>query len=447
MLIFLSFKVVPIEFLAGIYRNPFKGRAAQSTDPMISIQSQYRFVALSVTKVECSGAKLPYNYKSSFTNFYGPGVKRSFVMKTFLRQKYLGIEATLPSAGSLEECKTVHSDNAKGKGDNVLSASSSTNVETSNLDEAEKEKSEVYSSNMTEAMGAVLTYRHELGMNYNFVLPDLIVGSCLQNTADVDRLKDIGVGTVFCLQQNSDLEYFGVDISAIQEYAKECDGLQHIRAEIRDFDAFDLRMRLPTVVGKLLKSIRNGQGNTYIHCTAGLGRAPAVTLAYMFWVLGYKLDDANKMLQSVRPCFPKLDAIRSATADMLTDGSKQLITLKWKKGNCSSVEVSGLDIGWGQRMPLAYDEDQGCWLLQRELPEGHYEYKYIIDENWTYNTDELVTSRNKDGHVNNYIEVKSHHLDDEIRNLRQRLAREDADLTKDERQIICKRLEALADAD
>ena len=26
----------------------------------------------------------------------------------------------------------------------------------------------------------VLTYRHELGMNYNFIRPDLIVGSCLQ---------------------------------------------------------------------------------------------------------------------------------------------------------------------------------------------------------------------------------------------------------------------------
>lgn len=439
--------MVPIEFLEGICRNPWKGRGARPTDLMISIQSQYRSLVLPVSKLECSGAKFPYNYKSSFTNFYGRGLKRSFVMKTFLRQKYLGTEAQLHSAGSLDECKTVHSDNAKGKGDKVLSASSSTDVETSNLDEAEKEKSEVYSSNMTEAMGAVLTYRHELGMNYNFVLPDLIVGSCLQSPADVDRLKDIGVGTIFCLQQNSDLEYFGVDISSIQQHAKEYDELQHIRAEIRDFDAFDLRMRLPTVVGILLKSIRKGQGITYIHCTAGLGRAPAVTLAYMFWVLGYKLDDANKMLQSVRPCFPKLDAIRSATADMLTDGSKQLITLKWKKGKCSSVEVSGLDIGWGQRIPLAYDEDQGCWLLQRELPEGRYEYKYIIDENWTYSTDELVTPRNKDGHVNNYIEVTSHHLDDEIRNRRQQLMREDIDLTKEERQIICKRLEALADAD
>lgn len=34
--------------------------------------------------------------------------------------------------------------------------------------------------NWTISVNAALTYRHELGMNYAYVLPDLIVGSCLQ---------------------------------------------------------------------------------------------------------------------------------------------------------------------------------------------------------------------------------------------------------------------------
>lgn len=33
---------------------------------------------------------------------------------------------------------------------------------------------------MQKKMGTTLTYRHELGLNYNRILPDLIVGSCLQ---------------------------------------------------------------------------------------------------------------------------------------------------------------------------------------------------------------------------------------------------------------------------
>lgn len=46
----------------------------------------------------------------------------------------------------------------------------------------------------------------------------------------------------------------------------------------RDFDAFDLRIRLPAVVSKLHKAINRNGGVTYVHCTAGLGRAPAVAV-------------------------------------------------------------------------------------------------------------------------------------------------------------------------
>ncbi|KAG2729695.1 hypothetical protein I3760_01G261800 [Carya illinoinensis] len=214
----------------------------------------------------------------------------------------------------------------------------------------EEEKSEIYSNNMTEAMGAVLTYRHELGMNYNFINPDLIVGSCLQTPEDVDKLRSIGVKTIFCLQQDSDLEYFGVDINAIRDYAKKYDDITHLRAEIRDFDAFDLRTRLPAVVSKLDKAINRNGGVTYIHCTAGLGRAPAVALAYMFWVQDYGLGEAHQLLLSKRTCSPNLDAIKSTTADILTGLRKKLVTLTWEDLNYSTVEASGLDIGWGQVM-------------------------------------------------------------------------------------------------
>lgn len=48
----------------------------------------------------------------------------------------------------------------------------------------------------------------------------------------------------------------------------------------RDFDGFDLRMRLPVVVSKLYKAINRNGGIAYIHCTAGMGRAPAVAVRY-----------------------------------------------------------------------------------------------------------------------------------------------------------------------
>ncbi|KAI7749844.1 hypothetical protein M8C21_027509 [Ambrosia artemisiifolia] len=195
----------------------------------------------------------------------------------------------------------------------VIKATSSPTPSANMEGAKDEEKSDVYSTNMTEAMGAVLTYRHELGMNYNFIRPDLIVGSCLQTSADVDKLRSIKVKTIFCLQQDSDLD---VDISAIREYASTFDDIQHIRAEIRDFDGTDLRLRLPAVVSKLHKAVNRNGGVTYIHCTAGLGRAPATALAYMFWVQGYKLNNALSLLL---------------------------------------------------RIPLTYEEKHGSWILHREL--------------------------------------------------------------------------------
>ncbi|KAF5466999.1 hypothetical protein F2P56_016875 [Juglans regia] len=324
----------------------------------------------------------------------------------------------------------------------ISGPTSSAEASGANLKE---EKSEIYSNNMTEAMGAVLTYRHELGMNYNFISPDLIVGSCLQTPEDVDKLRSIGVKTIFCLQQDPDLEYFGVDINAIRDYAKTYDDITHLRAEIRDFDAFDLRKRLPAVVSKLDKAINRNGGVTYIHCTAGIGRAPAVALAYMFWVQDYRLGEAHQLLLSKRSCSPNLDAIKSTTADILTGLRKKLVTLTWEDLNYSTVEVSGLDIGWGQRIPLKFDEEQGLWILRRELPEGRYEYKYIVDGEWTFNKHELVTSVDKDDHINNYVEVLDDNPDSLSAVLRKRLTGDDPGLTKDERLKVRQFLEAFPD--
>lgn len=43
----------------------------------------------------------------------------------------------------------------------------------------------------------------------------------------------------------------------------------------------------------------------YVHCTAGLGRSPAVAIASLYWFGGMQLDEAYKFLTQIRPCGPK----------------------------------------------------------------------------------------------------------------------------------------------
>lgn len=313
-------------------------------------------------------------------------------------------------------------------------------------------KSSTYTSTMQAKMGTSLTYRHEDGMNYNFILPDLIVGSCLQTPADVDRLAAAGVTTVFCLQEDSDMAYFNLDIGAVTARCAERGDIEHVRFPIRDFDPFDLRKKLPKAVARLARSHRPNEGVAYIHCTAGtilrffhsflsipivplincsvggwcwlccvaawlgfldasapfyhflsfpqaflswtlvlrallarpepgtasalaciisthfhqaaetfamlyqskhpsfalraagLGRAPAVALAYMNWLRGWQLDEAFGKLTGERRCSPRIEAIRAATADLLLNVSPLEVTISHARYTVRSCHPPALTL-------------------------------------------------------------------------------------------------------
>lgn len=50
-------------------------------------------------------------------------------------------------------------------------------------------------------------------------------------------------------------------------------------------------------------------GRAYVHCTAGLGRAPGIAIGYLYWFHGgdefRDLDYSYEFLTSKRPCGPK----------------------------------------------------------------------------------------------------------------------------------------------
>lgn len=63
------------------------------------------------------------------------------------------------------------------------------------------------------------------------------------------RLADEeNVSLIICLQEDINLDYFGVDIAAIQDRCNERGDIKHLRLPIRDFDPMDLRNRLPPVI-------------------------------------------------------------------------------------------------------------------------------------------------------------------------------------------------------
>lgn len=230
------------------------------------------------------------------------------------------------------------------------------------------------------------------------------------------------------------MQYFSLDIDPIQKRCEEL-GVKHVRFPIRDFDPFDLRLKLPKAVARLAREHDPSKGSVYIHCTAGLGRAPATALAYMNWVMGIQLDAAFEQLLSVRLCGPKIDAIRSATADMLLSTDPVLSTIAvYRAGSAKTCQIAGLDHGWNSpHLDMKWDRETARWILRRELSPGIYQWKLIVDGHWTYSADHPTL---QDGvHTNNKLEVIGS-LDEMQAARLSRYMTKGSDLTSEEREEI-----------
>ncbi|XP_030450457.1 phosphoglucan phosphatase LSF2, chloroplastic [Syzygium oleosum] len=177
-------------------------------------------------------------------------------------------------------------------------------------------RTEDYNTAMKRMMRNPYEYHHDLGMNYTLITDNLIVGSQPQKPEDIDHLKhEENVAYILNLQQDRDIEYWRIDFQSILRRCQEL-GIQHMRRPARDFDPDSLRTGLPKAVSSLEWAISDGKGRVYVHCTAGLGRAPAIAVAYLYWFCGMDLNKAYAFLTAKRPCGPNKRAIRGATYDL-----------------------------------------------------------------------------------------------------------------------------------
>jgi len=137
------------------------------------------------------------------------------------------------------------------------------------------------------------------------------VGTCPGNEIDIERLhRGPRITAILNLQTDADFTALGIDWARLQgQYARH--RLTVRRWPIRDFDPDDLERRIHGAVA-LLGELRSADHQVYVHCTAGVGRAPAVVIAFLAWHQGWDLDSAYEYVKRQRACNPYLDRIRAA---------------------------------------------------------------------------------------------------------------------------------------
>jgi len=139
------------------------------------------------------------------------------------------------------------------------------------------------------------------------VLPQLVVGE-YPNLADVPWLRDtFGVTAVVCLQDDADLASKRLRLVELRRAYLEA-GIVFEHVPVPDGDPEFLADRLPAVVDLVHTHVDAG-GTVYLHCNAGMNRAPTAAIAYVHVRGGLALRDAIEFVKQRRSCVPYVRAL------------------------------------------------------------------------------------------------------------------------------------------
>jgi atypical dual specificity phosphatase len=141
----------------------------------------------------------------------------------------------------------------------------------------------------------------------SIILPELLVGE-YPTPRDAAWLRQVhGVTAVVSLQDDPDLAGKGLRLRDLERAYRES-GVEFHRLPIADGDSDMLLARLDGAVELLHASIGAGHC-VFLHCNAGMNRAPTIAIAYLHVHRGLALEKAREFLKTRRPCVPYMTVL------------------------------------------------------------------------------------------------------------------------------------------
>jgi len=150
-------------------------------------------------------------------------------------------------------------------------------------------------------------------LTYAQILPRLFIGSHPRTIADIERLRrEAGITAVLNIHTNDDMRAVNLDWPPLEAHYQKYPIL--LRRVPMIEEQVELRAKLYQAIQALGELLADGH-TVYLHCTAGIGRAPTVAVGYLHTCLGWDWEEAVAHVKSVRQCAPHLEALRLAIAD------------------------------------------------------------------------------------------------------------------------------------
>ncbi len=150
-------------------------------------------------------------------------------------------------------------------------------------------------------------------INFDLIQSGVIVGSAPNSLDDIGRLKQLNVTALISLQSNAELKERELDLAEVSGWYSDNHIVMH-HFPINDFDETDLGNKLGDPINALNRLLSEKQ-KVYVHCNAGICRAPAVVLGYLCHHEGMSFGEALRQIQIARPiASPFRSAVKKALA-------------------------------------------------------------------------------------------------------------------------------------
>lgn len=175
-------------------------------------------------------------------------------------------------------------------------------------------------------------------LNWGQITANIVIGTCPMSLDDLRRIhSEAGVSGVLSLQHDDCLSYWGINYAMMYRAGTEL-GLMMERCPIRDFDVPDIRRRLPAAISILANMLSRGH-RVYVHCTAGMGRAPVVVLGYLTLVEDCSPGEAIRLILKGRPgAVPAWEAYYGCCEDLI---ARYRQAIEWRAYELYELGVHG----------------------------------------------------------------------------------------------------------
>ena len=145
--------------------------------------------------------------------------------------------------------------------------------------------------------------------NLTAILANLLVGE-YPTPEDVEWLRAMhAVTAVLSLQDDADLASKGLQLADLEQAYRQ-HAVRFQRLPVPDCDTDFLAARIDIIIATLHELISGGD-RVYLHCNAGMNRAPTVAIAYLHTHHGLSLLDARDFVKSRRPCAPYMTVLEA----------------------------------------------------------------------------------------------------------------------------------------